>query len=374
MSWRRRPARAGAIRIIVDETLEPARPRPRSQAGDVVGIGIHTGNALRGYEIGRLARERGAWVVYGGIHATLFPDEVREHGAAHAVVKGDGDLVWPKVVEDCFAGHAAAALRRRPRRRRAVRVGALGSAAEGPLHVGLGADGARLPEALLVLLGLAHRRPGAAAARASTASSREIVELRRLRLPVHRARRRQFLSRSRSTIWRMARRRTDTTRLHELEALRDERFELMAQLAQLPDDLVFFTQITMEAAEDPSSSTPCGAAHIRGALVGVESVTPEGLKDVYKGFNLAGDELVARLQGVPRATASTCSGRSSSGCRATARTRSTRRSRSPRRPTSRSRSSCCSRRSPARSTSRSGRRRRRTATRRWTASRSRSTG
>ena len=25
----------------------------------------------------------------------------------------------------------------------------------------------------------------------------------------------------------------------------------MAQLAQLPDDLVFYTQITMEAAEDP---------------------------------------------------------------------------------------------------------------------------
>ena len=30
--------------------------------------------------------------------------------------------------------------------------------------------------------------------------------------------------------------------------------------------------------------------------VGVESVTEEGLKDVYKDFNLAGDELVARLR------------------------------------------------------------------------------
>ena len=33
--------------------------------------------------------------------------------------------------------------------------------------------------------------------------------------------------------------------------IRAERFELMARLAQLPDDMVFFTQITMEAAEDP---------------------------------------------------------------------------------------------------------------------------
>src|SRR3954464_2213377 len=88
---------------IVDETLEPLDPTIISK-GDVVGIGIHTGNALRGYEVGRLARERGAWVVFGGIHATLFPDEVHQHGSAHAVVKGDGDLVWAQVVADCMAG------------------------------------------------------------------------------------------------------------------------------------------------------------------------------------------------------------------------------------------------------------------------------
>src|SRR5512147_1964948 len=67
---------------LVDETLEAIDVREIA-AGDVVGIGIHTGNALRGYEVGRIARERGAWVVFGGIHATLFPDEAREHGGAH---------------------------------------------------------------------------------------------------------------------------------------------------------------------------------------------------------------------------------------------------------------------------------------------------
>src|ERR1700728_977476 len=75
--------------VIVDETLEALVPSG-IQAGDFVGIGIHTGNALRGYEVGRLARARGAWVIYGGIHATLFPEEVFEQGEAHAVVKGDG--------------------------------------------------------------------------------------------------------------------------------------------------------------------------------------------------------------------------------------------------------------------------------------------
>jgi len=43
---------------ITDETLEPLDIHSL-QPGDVVGIGIHTGNALRGYEIGTLARDRG---------------------------------------------------------------------------------------------------------------------------------------------------------------------------------------------------------------------------------------------------------------------------------------------------------------------------
>ena len=63
--------------LIVDETLERTDLDTIS-TGDVVGIGIHTSNAMRGYEIGRLARERGAWVVFGGIHATLFPDEAHD--------------------------------------------------------------------------------------------------------------------------------------------------------------------------------------------------------------------------------------------------------------------------------------------------------
>jgi hypothetical protein len=49
----------------------------------------------------------------------------------------------------------------------------------------------------------------------------------------------------------MAERRTDPQRPAELQAIRDERFALMEQMAELPDDLVFYTQITMEAAEDP---------------------------------------------------------------------------------------------------------------------------
>jgi radical SAM superfamily enzyme YgiQ (UPF0313 family) len=93
-----------------------------------------------------------------------------------------------------------------------------------------------------------------------------------------------------------AKRRNDPARLRELEAVRAERFALMERLSRLPDDMVFFTQITMEAAEDPSFMEAMNKARIRGALVGIESVTAAGLKDVYKGFNLFGDALVERLQ------------------------------------------------------------------------------
>ena len=70
----------------------------------------------------------------------------------------------------------------------------------------------------------------------------------------------------------------------------------MTQLARLPKDMIFYTQITMEAAEDPEFLKAMRQARIRGALVGIESVTPEGLKDIYKDFNVAGDELVERLR------------------------------------------------------------------------------
>jgi radical SAM superfamily enzyme YgiQ (UPF0313 family) len=52
----------------------------------------------------------------------------------------------------------------------------------------------------------------------------------------------------------------------------------------------------MEATEDPNFLEAMRKARILGALVGVESVTPAGLQDVYKEFSSAGLDLVDRLQ------------------------------------------------------------------------------
>jgi radical SAM superfamily enzyme YgiQ (UPF0313 family) len=278
---------------IVDETLE-SMDVSAIAAGDVVGIGIHTGNALRGYEIGRAARERGAWVVYGGIHATLFPNEAHSHGAAHAVVKGDGDLVWPRVVRDCLAGTPLAE----------YDGGRIGGSDFVPARWDLLPERRYMWASVQTVRGCPKHCSFCSVWRTDGQEPRqrsvdivvnEIVELRRRGFRYIALADDNFYPVALNDL-AMAKRRKDPARLQQLEALRAERFELMAKLAQLPADMVFFTQITMEAAEDVEFIDAMYRARIRGALIGVEAVTPEGLKDVYKGFNLAGDELVDRLR------------------------------------------------------------------------------
>ncbi|MFN3323876.1 MAG: B12-binding domain-containing radical SAM protein [Bryobacteraceae bacterium] len=286
------PARFGEPEI-VDETLEQLRPE-EIQPGDVVGIGIHTANALRGFQLGRLARERGAFVIFGGIHATLFPEEAMEHGAAHSVVKGDGDLVWASVLADCEHG--------------------------GPLPL---YEGGRVSAENFVQARWDLMKPGRymwasvqtvrgcpkhcsfcsvwrtdgqrPRQREADAVIAEIVQLRRMGY--------RFIALADDNFYpvtlediRLAERQNNAARVASLRQLREERFELMRRLAELPSDMIMFTQITMEAAEDTAFLEAMRAARIRGALVGVEAVTPEGLKAIFKDFNLAGDNLVERLR------------------------------------------------------------------------------
>jgi hypothetical protein len=282
---------------LVDETIRPIDMSDIAP-GDVVGIGIHTGNALRGYEVGRLVRERGAWVVYGGIHATLFPDEPHEHGSAHSVVKGDGDVVWAEVVRDCVAGRPATI----------YDAGRVGGQNFVSARWDLLPDGGYMWASVQTVRGCPKHCSFCSVWRTDGQEPRqrtvdavvsEVVELRRRGF--------RFIALADDNFYPVtledlaqARRRSDPSRLNELEALRQERFDLMAELAKLPADLVFYTQITMEAAEDPAFLEAMHAARIRGALVGVEAVTAAGLKDVYKGFNLAGEELVERLRAFRR--------------------------------------------------------------------------
>ncbi|HEX4488404.1 MAG TPA: hypothetical protein VH088_19150 [Terriglobales bacterium] len=73
-------------------------------------------------------------------------------------------------------------------------------------------------------------------------------------------------------------------------------FRVDEELAKLPKVMVFFTHITMEAGEDTEFLDAMKKTHISGSLAEMESATQEGLKAVFKGFNLVGDNLANRLQ------------------------------------------------------------------------------
>ena len=260
----------------------------------MVGIGIHTGNALVGYALGKKARAMGAWVVYGGIHATLYPEEAHEEGGAHAVVKGDGDVVWGEVLSDCVnsspkliyaAGQIGPSKFKKARwdllNRKDYAWASVQTVRGCPKHCSFCS---------------VWRTDGQEPRQMSVDTVvEEIVELRRMGF--------RFILLADDNFYpvtledlKMAKRRKDPSRLRELEEIRAERFELMERLSVLPNDLVFFTQITMEAAEDLDYLKAMKRARIRGVLVGVEAVTADGLKDIYKDFNFHGEELVTRLK------------------------------------------------------------------------------
>ncbi len=279
--------------ILVDESLEQLDPET-IKAGDVVGISVHTGNALRGYEVGRIARERGATVVYGGIHATLFPEEPFERGHADAVVKGDGDVAWGRVLRDLQAGCAE----------RIYDGGKIEGDEFLPARWDLMQTDKYMWASVQTIRGCPKHCSFCSVWRTDGQKPRqrnfesvinEIIDLRRRGF--------RFIALADDNFYpvtltdlRLAREQNNQERVESLLATRAERFSLMEELAKLPKDMVFFTQITMESAEDGEYLDAMRRANIKGALVGVEAVTPEGLKAVYKDFNYSGDRLIEQLQ------------------------------------------------------------------------------
>ncbi len=278
--------------ILVDESLEQVVPES-IMPGDIVGISVHTGNAFRGYEVGRMARARGAWVVYGGIHATLFPEEAFERGTAHAVVKGDGDMAWGKVVTDILSGQLE----------RVYEGGKIEGSQFLAARWDLMARDKYMWASVQTIRGCPKHCSFCSVWRTDGQKPRqrqhqsvidEIVDLRRMGF--------RFIALADDNFYpvtltdlRLAHEQNNVARLKELTAIRTERFQLMEELAKLPADMVFYTQITMEAAEDSEFLDAMRKANIKGALVGVESVTPEGLKAVFKDFNCSGEALAKQL-------------------------------------------------------------------------------
>lgn len=96
-------------RRVVDECVEPA---DLDAPADLVALTASTFTARRAYQLARGYRARGVPVVMGGYHPTLRPHEALRF--ADAVMVGEAEELWPRILEDARAGRLRRVYRGRP--------------------------------------------------------------------------------------------------------------------------------------------------------------------------------------------------------------------------------------------------------------------
>ena len=277
--------------LLTDETLEPF-DEDSVRPGDVVGVGIHTGNAHRGYEVGTLARGRGAAVIFGGVHATRHPDEAQRLGGAHAVIRGDGDLVWPRVLDDAARGAL----------KPVYEAGPVAADYAVPARWDLLPIGRYTWGSVRTICGGSNRGVSRSGGRTDDDMPRsrrldavidEIMELRRRGV--------RFIALADDNFYPVASadramgRKQGSAAGDEHVRLRAERADLLRRLSALPPDIVFVTAITIEAAKDHAFLDAMRRANIKGVLVGVEAGPQDGLKDIVHGSDMVAEAVAAGL-------------------------------------------------------------------------------
>lgn len=274
---------------LVDQAVEPF-PFHDVQPGDLVGISIHTFNALHGYNLALKVRELGATVVFGGPHVSIFPEESALRG--DSVVTGDAELLWSRLLEDyaegClqprYDGGRVAADQFTPARWDLMRldrylVASVQTVRGCPKRCSFCSvwvqDG-RVPRL-----------------RANDAILQELKALYRSGFRLVMFADDNFYP---YTLHDIRNARSDEERT-QLQAGQQQRYELMDRLGrEIPKDMHFFTQITMEVADDLDYMRAMKRGRIAGALIGIETITDEGLKATNKDFNSTGTELSSRLE------------------------------------------------------------------------------
>ncbi|HSS19639.1 MAG TPA: radical SAM protein [Pyrinomonadaceae bacterium] len=277
--------------VLVDEPVAAFDPETVGP-GDIVGVGIHTGNCRPGYRVVKAAKKRGATVIVGGVHPTIFPDEPLEMGA-DAVVKGNADLIWKDILEDAHLG-------------RLKRV----------------YDGGRVPGELMAkarwdlldpkkyLMGCIQTVAGCP--ENCSFCSVWVTDGRTPRLHLNEqiideanelhnlGFRYVFFSDDNftpATLGRIARETNPATRAN-LERVREDRLRLFDQYdREGPPTLFGFTQMTAECiSDDEYLDAMYSKMRLRGALIGVESFSEEGLKNVNKTWNPVGQKMAEAIQ------------------------------------------------------------------------------
>ncbi len=279
--------------VLVDETIARLDP-DLIQPGDIVGIGINTGNCLSGYRTLATAKRRGATVIMGGVHPTIFPEEPIEMGA-DAVITGNGDVIWPKVIQDALDGK----LQRRYNGGR-VPGEAMLKARWDLLNTSRYLfpsvqTVAGCPEncsfcSVWVTDGRSPRR------RLNDKIIEEVNELYGLGYRCLLFADDNF---NPATLGRIARE-TSPAKRKELEQVREERLKFFDEYDRsVPRDMFGLTQMTSEVVTDEEYLTAMyKKMRVRGALIGIESFSEAGLKSAGKQWNPVGQRMVDTIHNI----------------------------------------------------------------------------
>ena len=278
---------------VVDQTIEDF-PFEELRPGDLVGISIHTFNAIHGYALARAVRQRGATVVFGGPHPSIFPEEALRFG--DAAVTGDGEIVWQQVLAD-YAGN---------RLQKIYKGGRVPAGAFVPARWEVLPLDRYLMASIQTVRGCPKQCSFCSVwvqdgrvprVRANDAILQEVRDLYRAGFRLVMFADDNFYPYTRADI-QHARSQEERRRL---ERGLDDRLDLLDRLArEVPPDMCFCTQITMEVADDPEFLAAMKRARITGALIGIETITEAGLKATHKLFNASGDALARQLDVIRR--------------------------------------------------------------------------
>jgi radical SAM superfamily enzyme YgiQ (UPF0313 family) len=228
---------------------------PFDEPTDLVAMSVETYTAKRAYQIASEYRRRGVPVVMGGFHPTLVPDEASEY--AESIVVGEAEQLWPEVLEDFRRGHLQRVYRQ-PRR---------------PPLTGLRPDrsifaGKRyLPVGLVEAGRGCHFRCEFCAVQSffSNTQTRRPVEeileeIRRIRKPLI-----FFVD-------------------DNITSNMDQAKEFFRAL--IPLKVRWVSQASINAAHDEEFLRLIKASGCQGLLIGFESLNPDNLRRMHKGFNL----------------------------------------------------------------------------------------
>jgi radical SAM superfamily enzyme YgiQ (UPF0313 family) len=88
---------------ILDEVFDQYDYLNDFREADFVGFTAFTFTVARAYEIAAIYKEKGIRTVIGGIHASMLPDEAKQH--VDSVVVGEAESVWKQVIADFEMGN-----------------------------------------------------------------------------------------------------------------------------------------------------------------------------------------------------------------------------------------------------------------------------